>query len=98
MDLQCWDIHGETPLHYAALNGWTDVCRLLVEKYKVNSHCKNGEGWRAIYCACIHDSYLDIVKYLVSVYRDLPAQDNCGRTPLSISEGETKAFFEGIIG
>ena len=44
MDPHCRDSDGWTALHYAAYNGWTDVCRLLVEQYQVDPHCRDSMG------------------------------------------------------
>ena len=87
-----------TLLHCAAINGWTDVCRLLVEQYQVDPHCKDSDGWTALYYASIRNR-LDIVQYLVtSVCCDPLPENNGGFTPLSGSWGETRLFLQGIIG
>ena len=87
-----------TLLHCAAINGWTDVCRLLVEQYQVDPHCRNSTGYTALHYASILN-YLDVVQYLVSsVCCDPLTEDNGGITPLSRSSGETRLFLQGIIG
>ena len=88
----------QTLLHWAARNGWTDVCRLLVEQYQVDPHCRNSGGYTALHYASILN-HLDVVQYLVStVCCDPLTEDNGGRTPLSRSSGETELFLQGIIG
>ena len=91
-------IYNWTLLHYAAYRGWTDVCRLLVEQYQVDPHCRSSDGWTALHWASIHN-HLDTVQYLVSsVCCDPLTVDNDGDTPLSYSSGETELFLQGIIG
>ena len=92
------DSNNWTLLHYAARRGWTDVCRLLVEQYQVDPHCRDSTGWTALHIASILNQ-LDIVQYLVtSVCCDPLTESNYGRTPLSRSSGETELFLQGIIG
>ena len=92
------DSNNQTLLHWAARNGWTDVCRLLVEQYQVGVHCRNSIGCTALHCASEYNR-LDIVQYLVSsVCCDPLTKDNGGHTPLSWSSGETELFLQGIIG
>ena len=87
-----------TLLHCAADNGWTDVCRLLVEQYQVDPHCRNSDGETALHYASTLN-HLDIVQYLVSsVCCDPLTEDNYGLTPLSYSSGEIRLFLQGIIG
>ena len=91
-------VYNWTLLHYAARYGWTDVCRLLVEQYQVDPHCRSSGGWTALHYAS-EFNHLDIVQYLVSsVCCDPLTEDNWGGTPLSDSEGETRLFLQGIIG
>ena len=92
------DSYNWTLLHSAAFNGWTDVCRLLVEQYQVDPHCRDSDGWTALHIASC-DNNLDIVQYLVSsVCCDPLTEDDRGDTPLSRSSGETRLFLQGIIG
>ena len=90
--------NNRTLLHWAARRGWTDVCRLLVEQYQVDPHCRNSIGWTALHIASIYNR-LDVVQYLVSsVCCDPLTEDNGGVTPLSSSSEETRLFLQGIIG
>ena len=92
------DSYNRTLLHYAAFNGWTDVCRLLVEQYQVDPHCRNSYGWTALHIASEFNR-LDTVQYLVSsVCCDPLTETNGGHTPLSKSSEETRLFLQGIIG
>ena len=92
------DSNNWTLLHWAAIRGWTDVCRLLVEQYQVDPHCRDISGRTALHYASIHN-HLDTVQYLVSsVCCDPLTKDNGGHTPLSWSKGEIRLFLQGIIG
>ena len=88
-----------TLLHWAAIRGWTDVCRLLVEQYQVDPHCRDSSiGGTALHYASRFNN-LDVVQYLVSsVCCDPLTDDNWGDTPLSSSSRETRLFLQGIIG
>ncbi len=94
-------LYNWTLLHWAAsINGWTDVCRLLVEQYQVDPHCGDSNGWTALHYASMYD-HLDTVQYLVnSVCCDPLTENNGGYTPLSTSRlsGKTRLFLQGIIG
>ena len=59
------DSNNSTLLHCAAFNGWTDVCRLLVEQYQVDPHCRSRDGRTALHWAS-RFNHLDTVQYLVS--------------------------------
>ena len=92
------DSINRTLLHRAAQRGWTDVCRLLVEQYQVDPHCRDSNGRTALHWASIFDK-VDIVQYLVSsACCDPLTENNWGDTPLSDSSGETRIFIQGIIG
>ena len=91
-------IYDRTLLHYAASRGWTDVCRLLVEQYQADPHCRNTVGLTALHWASEYNR-LDVVQYLVtSLCCDPLTEDNSRYTPLSVSSGETRLFLQGIIG
>ena len=92
-------------LHWAAGRGWTDVCRLLVEQYQVDPHCRDSSGRTALYYAS-EFNHLDTVQYLVTSVCCDPltenklglTKSNRGLTPFSVSIGETELFLKGIIG
>ena len=73
----------ETLLHCAALNGWTDVCRLLVEQYQVDPHCRDSMGgWTALHWAA-RNGWTDVCRLLVEQYQvDPHCRDSNGRTAL----------------
>ena len=91
-------VYNQTLLYSAARNGWTDVCRLLVEQYQVDPHCRDSLEWTALHWASYND-HLDVVQYLVSsVCCDPLTESNSGNTPLIVSSGDTRLFLQGIIG
>lgn len=60
-----------TLLHYAAMHGRTDVCRLLIEKYKVDPHMEDIDGFTALNYARVNH-HTNTVEYLEThSYRDL---------------------------
>ena len=71
-----------TLIHYAADRGWTDVCRLLVEQYQVDPHCRNSGGWTALHYAA-QNGWTDVCRLLVEQYQvDPHCSDRYGRTAL----------------
>ena len=71
-----------TLLHFAADNGWTDVCRLLVEQYQVDPHCRDSGGWTALHCASLR-GWTDVCRLLVEQYQVDPyCSTNDGYTAL----------------
>ena len=71
-----------TLLHCAALNGWTDVSRLLVEQYQVDPHCKDSDGWTALHSAAFN-GWTGVCRLLVEQYQaDSHCRDSYGRTAL----------------
>ena len=57
-----------TLLHYAVRRGWTDVCRLLVEQYQVDPHCKTNAGETALHYAA-QSGFTDVCRLLVEQYQ-----------------------------
>ena len=72
-------------LHYAASNGWTDVCRLLVEQYQADPHCRSRDGRTALHCAA-SNGWTDVCRVLVEQYQvDPHCRDSDGYTALHIA-------------
>lgn len=87
-----------TLLHGTADCGMTDVTQLLVEKYQVDPHAKDGIGSTALHLAC-SKNHIDTVKYLVIHAQCEPlTKDYSGYTSLYKSYGETTLFLQDIIG
>ncbi|XP_046862983.1 serine/threonine-protein phosphatase 6 regulatory ankyrin repeat subunit A-like [Xenia sp. Carnegie-2017] len=60
------DMHGMTPLHYAALSGSEPIVKFLVSEQKDSVLATNDEGQTPLHLACTHSSHaFAIVKLLV---------------------------------
>ena len=87
-----------TLLHWAANNGWTRACQVLVEEYGVDTECRDDYGRTPLYWACLYN-HTDTVKLLVSNgYSDPLIKNNRGYTPFDKSEGVTREYLSEIIG
>lgn len=81
------DKNGSTPLHFAAYNGKTETCKLLVQE-GVDPLIPNNSGILPIHYAVKQDNY-SVVEYLLSfpssigVKSMINAKDGTGFTPLS---------------
>ena len=75
-------VYNRTLLHCAAFRGWTDVCRLLVEQYQVDPHCRDSIGETALHYAA-RRGWTDVCRLLVEQYQVNPhCRDISGRTAL----------------
>ena len=73
---------GRTLFHYAAQNGWTDVCRKLVDRYHVDPDAQGSDGRTPLHCACA-GRRLDAMHYIVVHLKcQFDIHDNNGNTPL----------------
>ena len=87
-----------TLLHWAARNGWTRACQVLVEEYGVNTECRDNFGCSPLYWACRYN-HTDIVKLLVGNGDSDPLiKNNSGETPFDESKGVTREYLSEIIG
>ena len=74
-----------TALHYAADNGWTDVCRLLVEQYQVDPNCRDSIGYTALHYAA-GNGWTDVCRLLVEQYQVNPyCRNSTGWTALHLA-------------
>lgn len=83
VDVNYEDEDGETALHMAARNGYTECARVLLEgsgatKANVDVPEKNF-AWTPLFIACV-DGHLPIVELLVAAGADLQRCDNSGWT------------------
>ena len=74
------DENGQTPLHYAAQRGYTEVARTLIERgAQVNSKDKNGR-------TPLHDaseiSYTPMIDLLIAKGAEIQSRDKDGRVAL----------------
>ena len=76
------DSTNSTLLHCAAVNGWTDVCRLLVKQYQVDPHYRDSDGLTALHYAA-GNGWTDLCRLLVEQYQvDPHCRDSDGWTAL----------------
>ena len=79
------DEDGKTLLHYGCRNGWYDVVRSLVERYRGDPKCRTNKSRSTpLHWACAGRRHsLNIVKYLIEEQGcSVKARDEHGDTPL----------------
>lgn len=74
-----WD--GNTPLHFAAMNGWLEISKNLVDLFKANIDAQNDSGWSALHFAC-ENGHVDIVEALSMRGSDVSLINDNGYTAL----------------
>lgn len=80
-DISTCDPRGWTPLHEAAFNGYSKICRLLVEK---GANINEGEG-RTTPLHLMCRLYPEMVRALVEMGANVNARDRSGETPLHLA-------------
>ena len=68
VDVDCIDIHGKTPLHYASENGHNDVVCMLISEFQAGVKCLDRYGQTPLQFACIN-GHSDVVRMLVSEFQ-----------------------------
>ena len=89
------DIHlktddGRTGLHIAARKGHLNLCKMLIDKHKVDLHITDNEGWTAVHCSSQSGNY-ELVAYFVEMGADIHLKTDDGRTCLHIAA--RKGYF-----
>ena len=82
-DVNTRDELGNTPLHWAAILGYLDICKYIMEKLD-NEHPKNANGKSPIHFAAQY-GHLEVYKLLVENIEDKNHGDNDGITPLHMA-------------
>ena len=71
-------------LHIAAKNGHLNLCRILMDKYKLHIYLRDYNGWTALHHCTENGSY-DLVKAFAGMGADINLQDNSGMNCLHIA-------------
>ena len=72
-------------LHLAAHNGWLDIVKDLITKYKCDTNCKDSDGCTPLHYAAINN-HLEVVRYFINEQHcDPMTRDNHGDTPLHLA-------------
>ena len=82
------DKHGDTFLHYACRNGWYEVTKVLIEKYKCDPNCRNKNGSTPLLFAYTSGNQ-NLVDYLI-------VQSHCD--PLAIDRDGLTRLHYAILG
>ena len=73
-----------TPLESAIAHGNLNVCKLLIEEYKVDVNTSDNDGMTPLHLACKMGN-LEICKFLCEYVQNKNTVDNNGRTPLDLA-------------
>jgi len=86
-DVNTKDIDGDTPLHDAAINGYTDAVKMLLKR-GADLNVRNKDNMTALHVAlnCHEDKRHDIISDLINFNADVNVRDNNGKTPLQIAQ------------
>lgn len=87
---------GCTLLHYASMNGWADVCQLLVEKYECTPGMTDMHGDNLLHKACRRvDLPVALIVFLLSTASlSLTDKNNYGHTPFDYITHNYETFSE----
>ena len=83
------DIHLKTDdgincLHIAALQGHLNLCKMLIDKHKVDLHITDNEGWTAAHSSAQSGNY-ELVAYFVEIGADIHLKTDGGINCLHIA-------------
>jgi len=80
-NINCTDIFGYTPLHWAAMKGRAEIAVLLISKgASLDQKCLN-YSFTALHCA-INENQNTIINTLINSGANIMAKDKDGNTPL----------------
>ena len=71
-------------LHIAALKGYLDLCKTLIDKHKFDVHMTNDGGWTALHCSALNGNY-ELFKFFVDKGIDILQKTKLGTNCLHIA-------------
>ena len=77
------DSSGRTPLHYAAMCGQTDICKLIIENIK-DKNPRDHDGKTPLHFAAMEGRF-EACKFIIKNVDDVNPQDSLTRTPFQLS-------------
>ncbi|KAL8599950.1 hypothetical protein ACOMHN_050252 [Nucella lapillus] len=80
-NINCRDIYGQTPLHFAAMRGNEVACRDLLSIAGVDIEAQDKQGISPLHMAAIHNQ-VEIARELITAGANLRCIDNEQSTPL----------------
>ena len=83
------DVHlktndGSNCLNIAAYQGHLNLCKMLIDKHKVDLHLTDNYGWTALHCSARSGNY-DLVAYFAEMGTDIHLKTNYGSNCLHIA-------------
>ena len=78
------DHEGSNCLHIAALYGHLNLCRLLINKHKLDVHVANSKGWAALHCS-VQDGSIDLFNLFADMTTDVHLKTGDGFNCLHIA-------------
>ena len=75
---------GSNCLHIAALYGHLNLCRLLINKHKLDVHVANSKGWTALHCS-VQDGSIDLFNLFADMTTDVHLKTDDGFNCLHIA-------------
>ena len=75
---------GMNCLHIAALYGHVNLCRMLIEIYKIDMHASDMEGWTALHFSAKNGS-CELINFFAVILNDINVETNDGCNCLHIA-------------
>ena len=95
--LRTYDSHGHTPLHWAALGGYSELIKFFINcGVEVERQSRSDYGPYPIHWACVNGHIL-CVDLLIQNGASIDCTDNKGCTPLIICAQYGKAMLAGYL-
>ena len=76
--------HGRNCLHIAALEGHLNLCKMLIDKHKIDANVTDKRGWTAVHFSAKNGNY-ELVAYFAEMGADIHVKTNHGKNCLHIA-------------